>query len=75
MGGQIDLGAAFRRVLGDFRATYVLYYMPRGVETGGHHTLEVKTAREGTQVQARLLRVLRPGDRVSIRIQRSAGLL
>jgi Ca-activated chloride channel homolog len=53
VGGQIDLGAAFRRVLGDFRTTYVLYYTPRGVETGGYHTIEVKTAREGTQVQAR----------------------
>jgi Ca-activated chloride channel family protein len=53
VGGQVDLGAAFRRVLGDFRTTYVLYYTPRGVETGGYHTIEVRTAREGTQVQAR----------------------
>jgi Ca-activated chloride channel family protein len=53
VGGQVDLGAAFRRVLGDFRTTYVLYYTPRGVETGGYHTIEVKTKSEGTQVQAR----------------------
>lgn len=53
VGGQVDLGAAFRRVLGDFRTTYVLYYTPRGVNAGGYHTLEVRTTREGAQVQAR----------------------
>jgi VWFA-related protein len=53
VGGQVDLGAAFRRVLGDFRTTYVLYFTPRSVEPGGFHTLEVKTRREGARVQAR----------------------
>ena len=49
----LDLSSVFRRVLGDFRSTYVLYYTPRGVERTGYHRLEVKVNREGVQVRAR----------------------
>jgi VWFA-related protein len=36
-----SLGASFRRVLDDFRSSYVLHYVPQGVERGGFHALEV----------------------------------
>ena len=48
-----DLTATFRRVLSDFRSTYVLYYTPRGVDHGGYHTIDVKVARENATVRAR----------------------
>ena len=53
VGGSIDLSAAFRRVLDEFRSAYVLYYTPRGVEPGGYHAIEVKTTRDGAEVRAR----------------------
>jgi len=53
VGPSTDLTATFRRVLAEFRSTYVLYYRPRGVDRGGYHTIEVKVMREGAQVQAR----------------------
>jgi VWFA-related protein len=49
----MDLTATFRRVLSDFRSTYVLYYTPRGVERSGYHTIDVKVKREGATVRAR----------------------
>ena len=51
--GYTDLTGAFKRVLDDFRSTYVLYYNPRGVDRVGYHTLEVRVQREGAAVQAR----------------------
>lgn len=48
-----DLSSAFRSVLDGFRATYVLYYTPRGVDRAGFHTIEVKVKRDGAVVQAR----------------------
>jgi VWFA-related protein len=49
----LDLSSVFRRVLGDFRSTYVLYYSPTGVGSTGYHRLEVKVNRNGAQVRAR----------------------
>jgi VWFA-related protein len=53
VGLSTDLSSTFRRVLGDFRSTYVLYFTPRGVEGAGYHQLEVKVTREEVQVHAR----------------------
>ena len=43
----------FRHVLDDFRASYVLTYMPRGVSPGGWHTITVKTRKSGYTIRAR----------------------
>ena len=48
-----DLGSSFRRVLDDFRASYVLYFSPAGVRGGGLHTLDVRVKRGGVEVRAR----------------------
>jgi VWFA-related protein len=48
-----DLGSSFRRVLDDFRASYVLYYSPRDVAGDGLHTLNVRVKRDGVDVRAR----------------------
>jgi VWFA-related protein len=53
VGSGMDLAAAFRRVLSDFRSTYVLYYIPRNVEGAGYHTVDVEVNREGATVRAR----------------------
>jgi VWFA-related protein len=50
---DVDLGSTFRRVLEDFRSTYVLYYSPAGVAAPGFHTISVQVARPGTTVLAR----------------------
>jgi VWFA-related protein len=48
-----NLGVTFRRILGEFRASYVLYFTPRGVEPTGVHTLDVRVKRAGVDVRAR----------------------
>jgi hypothetical protein len=48
-----NLTSTFRRVLGEFRASYVLYFTPRGVERSGVHTLDVRIRRGGVEVRAR----------------------
>jgi VWFA-related protein len=48
-----DLSATFRRVLDDFRSTYVLHFTPRGVDRGGFHTLDVSVTRDSAVVKAR----------------------
>ena len=48
-----DLGGTFRSVLSEFRASYVLYFAPRGVETGGVHALDVKVRQRGVEVRSR----------------------
>jgi len=48
-----DLTSAFRRVLAEFRASYVLYFAPSGVARTGVHTLDVRVARSGLDVRAR----------------------
>jgi hypothetical protein len=48
-----NLASTFRRVLADFRSSYVLYFTPRNVDRGGSHTLQVRVKQEGTEVRAR----------------------
>lgn len=48
-----SLASTFRRVLSDFRTSYVLYFTPTGVERQGSHTLDVKVKRAGVAVHAR----------------------
>jgi VWFA-related protein len=49
-----DLTATFRRVLDEFRSTYVLHYTPNGVAAGGFHPLTVSVkGRDGLTVKAR----------------------
>jgi VWFA-related protein len=48
-----NLTSTFRRVLEQFRTTYVMYYTPRGVERPGAHALEVRVKRPGAEVRAR----------------------
>ena len=48
-----NLTSKFRRMLQEFRSSYVLYFTPRGVERAGAHTLEVRVKRSGADVRAR----------------------
>jgi len=48
-----NLTSKFRRMLQEFRSSYVLYFTPRGVERSGAHTLEVRVKRFGVDVRAR----------------------
>ena len=49
-----NLASMFRRSLDDFRASYVLHFVPRGVDRRGTHTLTVRITRPGTfEVRAR----------------------
>ena len=49
-----SLASMFRRSLDEFRASYVLHFVPRGVELRGAHTLSVRINRPGTfDVRAR----------------------
>jgi hypothetical protein len=48
-----NLTSKFRRMLQDFRSSYVLYFTPRGVEGTGVHTLDVRVKRSGATVRAR----------------------
>jgi VWFA-related protein len=48
-----NLTSTFRRVLEQFRATYVLYFTPRGVERQGAHTLEVRVKGAKVEIRAR----------------------
>ena len=46
--GPANLTDTFRRVLEEFRSSYVLHFTPRGVEAGGFHTLDVKVKGKGS---------------------------
>jgi VWFA-related protein len=48
-----NLTSTFRRVLEQFRTSYVLYYTPSGVEPKGDHTLEVRVKNARVEVKAR----------------------
>lgn len=48
-----SLSSQFRRMLQDFRASYVLYFTPQGVERSGEHALDVRVNRPGVTVRAR----------------------
>jgi hypothetical protein len=53
VGTNTNLSATFRRILGDFRSAYVLYYNATGVARDGYHALEVKVNRGDAIVEAR----------------------
>ncbi len=48
-----DLPATVTRVLAEFRARYVITYIPQGVDAGGYHGIEVKMTRGGLDVRSR----------------------
>jgi len=48
-----SVSSKFRRMLQDFRSSYVLYFTPTGVEPKGAHTLDVRLKRGGADVRAR----------------------
>ena len=48
-----DVTSAFRRVLEQFRTSYVLYFTPKGVERQGNHTLDVRVKNAKVEVRAR----------------------
>jgi VWFA-related protein len=48
-----NLTSKFRRMVQDFRSSYVLFFTPNGVERAGPHTLEVRVKRPGVEVRAR----------------------
>ena len=49
-----DLTATFRRALDEFRSSYVLHFVPHGVEHKGFHVLEVKVKdKPKLQIRAR----------------------
>jgi Ca-activated chloride channel family protein len=47
------VSAKFRRMLQDFRSSYVLYFTPTGVERSGVHALDVRVKRANVEVRAR----------------------
>jgi VWFA-related protein len=48
-----NLTSTFRRVLDQFRSSYVLFFTPTGVDRQGAHTLEVRVKRVKADVRAR----------------------
>ena len=48
-----NLSSKFRRMVQEFRSSYVLYFTPRGVDRAGAHTLDVRVKRPGAEVRAR----------------------
>jgi VWFA-related protein len=48
-----SVGSVFRRMLTEFRKSYVLYFAPHGVEHAGVHTIDVRVRRSGVDVRAR----------------------
>ena len=48
-----NLTSTFRRVLDQFRSSYVLFFTPTGVDRQGSHTLEVRVKRVKADVRAR----------------------
>ncbi len=47
------LSGAFRRMLTEFRTSYVLHFVPNGVDASGFHTLDVQVGRPGVEIRAR----------------------
>lgn len=53
-GGAVNLTPVFRKVLEDFRSSYVLHYTPKGVAAAGFHTLTVRVkGRRSYTIRAR----------------------
>lgn len=53
VGDSTDIGAAFLRILEEFRHRYLINYVPAGVARDGWHTLSVRVAGAGLKVKAR----------------------
>ena len=54
VGSTQDLASTFKKVLDEFRSTYVLHYTPTGVAAAGFHPLTVSIkGRNGLTVKAR----------------------
>jgi VWFA-related protein len=48
-----NLSSAFRRVLEQFRTSYVIYFTPTGVDRLGSHSLELRVKRAKVEVRSR----------------------
>jgi VWFA-related protein len=48
-----DVATMFKRILNDFRSSYVIFFSPTGVDRGGFHNLSVEVTKAGSTVQAR----------------------
>jgi hypothetical protein len=48
-----DSGAAFLRILDEFRHRYLISYTPKGVPLDGWHAVTVRVNRDGVKVKAR----------------------
>ena len=48
-----NLTSKFRKMVQDFRSSYVLYFTPKGVDRAGAHTLDVRVKRPNVEVRAR----------------------
>jgi VWFA-related protein len=53
VGPNESLSSIFRRMLTAFRQSYVLHFVPRGVEPAGFHALDVRVKRNAVEVRAR----------------------
>jgi VWFA-related protein len=53
LGASDNLGSAFRRMLDEYRTSYVLHFVPRGVTPSGFHAVDVHVTRPGADVRAR----------------------
>jgi Ca-activated chloride channel family protein len=53
MGARESLPGAFRRAFTEFRSSYVLHFVPTGVEQSGVHQLTVRVKRDNVDVRAR----------------------
>jgi Ca-activated chloride channel family protein len=48
-----SLSNSFRRMVQEFRSSYVLYFTPRDIESSAAHTIDVRVKRPGVDVRAR----------------------
>jgi hypothetical protein len=48
-----NLSSAFRRVLEQYRTSYVIYFTPNGVDRLGSHSLELRVKRAKVEVRSR----------------------
>jgi len=48
-----NITSTFRRVLDQFRTSYILYFTPSGVERVGNHTIEVRVKRAKVEIRSR----------------------
>ena len=53
LGANDNLGSAFRSMLDEYRTSYVLHFVPKGVTPSGFHAVDVHVTRPGAEVRAR----------------------